>query len=65
MVVKQEVSGFVSVKFNSTHTNHNIQLAHLTLPKDVCLEIASKLQQGVKIDQILDSIRDTVGEKMA
>ena len=53
------------VEYNSTHINHGIELAHLTLPAEsVRLKVASKLQQGVKMDLILDDIRNSVGRTM-
>ena len=44
--------------FLSTHINHSIEPAHLMLPEDVRLEVASKLQQGVEMERILDDIRN-------
>ena len=44
--------------------NHDIELAHLTLTEDIRLQVSAKLQQGVTIEKILDSSRDTVAEKM-
>ena len=37
--------GKYNVEYNSTHINHYIELAHSTVPEDVRLEVASKLQQ--------------------
>ena len=64
ITARQEANGHVSVVFNSTHTNHAIQLAHLPIPTSVRLQIASKLHQGVKMDEILNFIRDSVVDKM-
>ena len=64
MTVRENQSGQVYVEYNSTHINHDIELAHLTVPEDVRLEVASKLQQGVKMDRILDDIRNSVGLSM-
>ena len=48
MIVKQTQSA-IKVTHCSTHFNHTIQLAHINLPEAVRLNVASKLQQGVKI----------------
>lgn len=50
-------SGVVSVKYVSSHTNHDLSLAQakfLPLPKDVKDGIAIKLSLGIPIDRILD-----------
>jgi hypothetical protein len=41
-----------------------IHLGHLVIPEDVHLQIAAKLQQGVTMEKILDSIRASVVNKM-
>ena len=64
MTVRQNEAGLVYVEYNSTHINHSIELAPLMLPEGIRLEVASKLQQGVKMERILDDIRDTVGKTM-
>ena len=64
IIAKKQENGHVFVEFNSTHYNHDIELAHLTLTEDIHLQVPAKLQQGVTIEKILDSIRDTVAEKM-
>ena len=58
MTVRQNEAGLVYVEYNSTHINHIIELAHFMLTEDIRLEIASKWQQGVEMEQILDDIRD-------
>ena len=58
MTVRQNEAGLVYVENNSTHINHSIELAHLMLPEDIRLEVASKLQQGVETERMLDNIRD-------
>ena len=60
---EQKASGQVIVDYTSTHYIHNIELAHVSLPNDARLDIASKLQ-GVKMERILDNIRDSVGLQM-
>lgn len=54
------VTGAVKVDYCSTPTQHNVELAHLPLPPDVKHNIAAKLHDGVRIESILDSIRDSV-----
>ena len=45
MTIRQNEAGLVYVEYNSTHINHSsIELAHLMLPEDIRLEVASKLQ---------------------
>ena len=62
--VKQSVSEEqIDVTFCSLHHNHKLEIAHLPLPSDVKLSIASKIQQGVTIERILDDIRDSVSEQ--
>lgn len=54
----------VTVTYISTHWNHQKQLAHLPVPTSVKLKIASKLQQGVTVQSVLDWIRDGEGDKL-
>lgn len=54
----------VTVTYTSTHWNHQKQLAHLPVPTSIKLNIASKLQQGVTIQCVLDWIRDGEGDKL-
>ena len=49
----------VRVEYISTHYNHTKQLGHLRLSNTTRLTIASKLQQGITSQRILDDIRDT------
>ena len=49
----------VTVEYNSTHYNHATQLGHLHIDKTTRMMIASKLNQGVTSQRILDDIRDT------
>ena len=44
----------------ATDQGHTIQLAHINIPEPVRLKIASKLQQGVTINRILDDILENV-----
>lgn len=57
-------SGCVKVTYCSTHHNHVIKLAHLRICESVRMEVAAKLYQGVKMERILDDIRDSVGDKI-
>ena len=58
MTVRQNEAGLVYVEYNSTHIKKSIELAHLMFPEDIRLEVASKLQQSVEMERILDDIRD-------
>ena len=49
------------VEYCATHHNHDHELAHLPIPKEVAMEISYKLQQGIAMDKILDDIRDEGG----
>ena len=51
-------TNMVTVRYNSTHYNHNTQLGHLRITSTTRKMIATKLQQGVTIQRILDDIRD-------
>ena len=65
MKVRQSLSAEkVSVEYCCTHHNHepDEDIAHLRMPEQLRLSIAAKLTQGITIDKILDSIRDTVGD---
>ena len=53
-------TGEVAVQYCSTHNSHSISLGHLRIPSDTRLKIASKLYQGVSIENVLDDIRDKV-----
>ena len=52
--------GTVKAEYCSTHHNHQPDIAHLTLPRRVKMLIATKIQQGVSVDRILDDVRDTI-----
>ena len=52
------VSGSCKVHYNSTHCGHKKELAHIRLTDSSRVKIASQLQAGVSINNILDSIRD-------
>ena len=57
MYATRHRSGVVSVKYVSSHTNHDLSLTQakfLPLPKDVKDGIAIKLSLGIPIDRILD-----------
>ena len=49
------------VEYCATHHNHDHELAHLPIPKEVAMEISYKLQKGIAMDKILDDIRDEGG----
>ncbi len=59
VTLKHETSQ-VKVYYCSSHHNHTTTLAHLRMPTATRLNIAAKLQEGVGIDYILDTIRDSV-----
>ena len=61
MRIQQDtVTGKMIVKYCSSHTTHNPQLAHLPIPSNVKHTIATKLQEGVQIEKILDDVRDSI-----
>ena len=64
MKVTQQQNGEVHVVYCNTHYNHENELAHLYIPEPVRMTVASKLQQGAKVDRILDDIRDSVWNDM-
>ena len=53
-------NGNVTVHYCSTHHNHKPDIAHLALPRHVRQLIATKIQQGVSVDRILDDVRDSI-----
>lgn len=59
VTIKHETSK-VKVFYCSSHHNHAIALAHLRMPTATRMKIAAKLQEGVGMDHILDTIRDSV-----
>ena len=64
MKVTQQQNGEVHVVYCNSHYNHENELAHLYIPEPVRMTVASKLQQGAKVDRILDDIRDSVWNDM-
>ena len=60
MKAKQSPDNKLEVEYCSTHHNHEREIAHLTLPQHVKLLIATKVQQGVAVERILDDIRDSI-----
>ena len=59
MKVKEDIlSTEIIVMCISINWNHEMNLAHLPIPKPVVLNIASQLHQGVPVQTILDKIRD-------
>jgi len=63
MKVVQNSNGFVSVEYCPTHSSHSIKLAHLPIPKEIKDTVAAKLHEGVAIEKILDSVRDSVASR--
>ena len=51
--------GTVSVEYCTSHS-HDISIGHLRIPDNVRASIATKLQNGVSIDKLLDQVRDEV-----
>ena len=52
-------NGTISVEYCTNHT-HKLEIAHLRIPDNTRVSIASKLQEGVNIDKVLDNIRENV-----
>ena len=57
-VMEDTTTGHIVVEYCSTHNNHLTELAHLPIPVDVKHVIASKLNDGVGIEKILDDLRE-------
>ena len=56
------LTGRVVVQYCSTHHNHEVRLGHVRKPHDTRMKIAAQLQQGVKMERIMNNIRqNTVG----
>ena len=62
-VVQNTFTGKVNVEHCETHT-HPTQLGHLPLPEETRVLVAQKLKDGVTIDSILDTLRDSVGDTL-
>ena len=60
MVVKH-TQHRVDVHIHKTHYGHRLALGHLRIPESEKVAIAGKLAQGVQVQHILDSIRDSLG----
>ena len=60
MKVTQQQNREVHVVCCNTHYNHENELAHLYIPEPVRMTVVSKLQHSVKVDRILDHIKDRV-----
>lgn len=56
--------GRVNVQACHTHHGHAIELQHIWLSKHGRQQIASKIQQGVPADKILDDIRQSMPESL-
>jgi len=52
-------TGAVTVEYCAAHNSHNIEICHLPISHDTKAMIASKLQDGVCVDRILDDVRDS------
>ena len=61
-VVKDLKAKSILVYYTSTHHNHQTHLGHLRMTNATRMKIASKLQQGITIERILDDIRDNLVE---
>ena len=61
---KQEYSDNICVYVCKTHYGHQCALGHTRLQHNQREAIAGKLAQGVQVQHILDTIRDTVGERL-
>ena len=59
-VMTDTITGSITVKYCSTHTGHLLELAHLPISSELRLNIAAKLHDGVPVDVVLDSIRDSM-----
>ena len=59
-VVKDLKAKSILVYYTSTHHSHQTQLGHLRMTNATRMKIASKLQQGITIERILDDIRDNL-----
>ena len=44
-------------EYCEVHNSHDIKLCHLPVPNDIKLSIATKLENGVSEDRILDDVR--------
>ena len=53
-------NGSIEVDYCSTHHNHVKDISHLALPRHVKLLIATKIQQGVAVDRIMDDVRESI-----
>lgn len=60
-----EGDGNIKTHARHTHYGHTKDLGYTWLTKKKRMEIAQKLQMGVSKEQILDDIRDSVGEKFS
>ena len=54
----------VIVDYCSNHTNHEVQLCHLPIQQSIKNEIASKLQEGVAIECILDDVQENIDNQV-
>ena len=65
MRVTHDNNDIVTVNYCKTHYNHNPEddIGHLRLPEHMKISIAAKLLQGVKVDRILDDIRDLISDE--
>ena len=61
--VHNQKTNEVNVEYCATHNSHAIQLAHLCMSDEIRSSVASKLQQGISVERILDDIRDTLSSE--
>ena len=52
----------VKVSFCSQHTGHTMDVAHLRLSTERRAEIAALLHQGESVSNIMDTMRNRVGQ---
>lgn len=62
--VKTSSEGKVHVGACHTHHGHAMELQHIWLSKQGRQEIATKIQQGVSADKILDDIRQSMPDTL-
>ena len=62
--VKTSSEGKVHVEACHTHHGHAMELQHIWLSKQGRQEIATKIQQGVSADKILDDIRQSMPDTL-
>ena len=51
----------VQVVYSKSHYGHTCNLGHIPISREVRLQIAGDIAQGISIDKLLDNVRDTIG----